>query len=510
MSDGKPLAVNLLHTLDNMLKSYVETDHLDVLVNEVIANGLDEFRKNSMKDGRIEIKFERIDKDSGYIEFHNNAPPMTENQFIVKYHTLSESDKNVGAGIGFAGVGAKLFTASDQGGEIVTITGKGKNDFMASKMYRKDSDILYKTTKDFPLEEILDHKKHVHKYGTTYRARLTDFAFRQLKEKLVKKIQKWWNFALITKQFTITIEGRQVLPWEPKGDKYKRLFTWKKNKIPAICYVSKETIPEERRHIVLTVYGKRVENNLLENPIRIKGDYSNRIFCIADVSVLAKFLRLNKESFDKNWQTNDCRNKIKENFWKFLELQGLIKKESGEASHSTIVNELTKRLDILLNKKEFKDLNPFLNPRKREVPTLDPDGNIVVTEVPGESAGGGKGKGKGGKGRGHGTGTSYVQDDEGNDPGSMRERRSKGIHIIPAYNIKTHEEEAFVDLLQGGIVVDMVHPFFLQCANNLSLRDFNLNRILIEALIKFKNDEVTWDAKETLNHYRDLLHACWS
>lgn len=510
MTEGKPLPVNLLHTLENMLKSYVETDHLDILVNEVIANGLDEFRKKSMLNGKIEIKFDRVSKDFGYIEFHNNAPPMTENQFIVKYHTLSESNKTIGDGIGFAGVGAKLFTASDHGGEIITITGKGKDNFMASVMYRKDDDVLHKTTKDYPLEEIFDHTKYFHKFGTTYRARLSDFAFRQLKQKLEQKIQKWWNYALITKKFTVTIEGKQVQPWEPRGDKFKRTFTWKKAKILAICYISKESIPEERRHIVLTVYGKRVENNLLENPIRIKGDYSNRIFCIVDVSVLAKYLTLNKESFEKHWQTNDCRNKVKENFWKFLESQGLIKKESTEVSNTTVVNELTKRLDELLNKKEFKDLNPFLNPRKREVPTLDPEGNIVVTEVPGESAGGGKGKGKGGRGSGHGTGISYVQDDEGNDPGSMQERRSKGIQIIPAYNITSHDEEAFVDLLQGGIVVDMKHPFFLLCANNPSLNNFNLNRILIESLIKFKNDEVTWDAKETLNHYRDLLHACWS
>ena len=70
MTEGKPLAVNLLRTLENMLKSYVETDHLDILVNEVIANGLDEFRKKSMTNGKIEIKFDRVSKDFGYIEFH--------------------------------------------------------------------------------------------------------------------------------------------------------------------------------------------------------------------------------------------------------------------------------------------------------------------------------------------------------------------------------------------------------------------------------------------------------
>ena len=41
---------------------------------------------------------------------------------------------------------------------------------------------------------------------------------------------------------------------------------------------------------------------------------------------------------------------------------------------------------------------------------------------------------------------------------------------------------------------------------------FNVNRVLIEALIKFKNEELkeNWDPIKTLNMYRDLLHKTWS
>ena len=41
---------------------------------------------------------------------------------------------------------------------------------------------------------------------------------------------------------------------------------------------------------------------------------------------------------------------------------------------------------------------------------------------------------------------------------------------------------------------------------------FNIRRLLIESLIKFKNDELkeNWDPAKTLNMYRDLLHKTWS
>ena len=115
--------------------------------------------------------------------------------------------------------------------------------------------------------------------------------------------------------------------------------------------------------------------------IQIKGDYANRVFCVADVSILSKHLRLNKESFEKNQQTGKCRNKIKESFWKFLEHEGLLRKERVNSDTNVVVNELTKKLDVLLNKKEFRELNPFLNPRNRVVPVPDENEGFAVSET---------------------------------------------------------------------------------------------------------------------------------
>jgi len=61
----------------------------------------------------------------------------------------------------------------------------------------------------------------------------------------------------------------------------------------------------------------------------------------------------------------------------------------------------------------------------------------------------------------------------------------------------------------------VLHPFYVRMRDLDKfgrLEKFNINRILIEALIKFKNEELkeTWDPLKTLQTYRDLLHKTWN
>ena len=378
MSGGDPLPVDRLHNLENLLDMYEYAEN-DVLVNEAIANAVDAFKDHSVTTRKINISFIKKDNNVGYLLFHNNAPPMTEKQFYGKdgYHKVSFSSKQKGHGIGFAGVGAKLFLASKQGGEIITVTGKGKNNFMASKMYRINHDVEFKTTEKHPLKEILNIPKYSHSFGTTYGVRLSLHAYRELKERISGIIQFWWNYALITKQITITIDEKVLSPWLPKGDKFKKIFNWKKQKIPALCFISKESIPEMYRHIVYTVFGKRIHHDPLDLAIRIKSDYANRVFCIVDLSILANQLTSNKENFKKNNSTSDCKTIVEDGFWEFLEDQKLLNVEFQQ-DIQVVTNELTKKIDQLLDTKDFKDLNPFLNTRKRNTLTLNNDTGDVV------------------------------------------------------------------------------------------------------------------------------------
>ena len=508
MTSGEPLPVDRIHNLENLLDMY-EYREIDILVNEAIANAVDAFREHSIKTGKIDISFVKKSRNAGYLIFHNNAPPMTAKQFYGKdgYHKVSFSSKQKGSGIGFAGIGAKLFLVSKQGGEIITVTGTGKDDFMASKMYRTTNDVEFKTTQKYPLKEILDIPGYFHSFGTTYSVRLISQAYQELKENLPGIIQFWWNYALITNQIAVSVDGKRLSPWLPLGDRFKKIFNWKKQQIPAFCFIAKDKIPEMRRHIVYTVFGKRITNKELDLAIRIKEDYSTRVFCIVDLSILADQLTSNKENFKKNLHTNDCKSKIENGFWKFLEEQKLLNVEFQQ-DIQVVTNDITKRLDQLLDTKNFKELNPFLFPRKRHALTLNEDGDTVVDIEQGSDPSSVDISQNGGDSGSDGT-ASLIENEDADRIASKKERKSKGIRLVFTKKLQTHNEEAKVETNAGAIVIDALHPMYLRTKETKRVQNYNLVRIIIEALIRHKNEEVEWDTKETMYRFRNLLHAVW-
>ena len=507
----KSLDVDRVHVLEDLLDMYHFKDE-EVLVCEAFANAQDVFLEDNIKNPTIDVTLEKT-SSGGYINFHNNGTPMTKKQF-EKYHVIASSVKAKGGGIGFAGVGAKVFLASKVGGEIFTVTGDGKSNFMASRMLRTDDDVGMEEIND--LSKIFGNKTKP-KHGTTYRVRLNEHGYRYFKERLILIIQFWWNFALLKKQFTVIADGKKVEPYDPK-EKFRKQLTWKGKTLNCYCWVSRNEIPEQRRHIVYAVHGKRIFNETITQPIQLKEGVWNRVFCLVDVSHLAKHIRTDKESFQNNWETNQTRQAVQKFFIDFLKDQGLTTVDNTAKVQTTeIVNEFTQQLDRLLKTKDFKDLNPFLAPRKRMVPGPDDNGDITISDVPGDGLGDGEKPVNPGPGKepGTGDGTGFVEDDDGDQVGKLKERKSKGIRIIPTDKFPKEKEEAWVDLSQGAIVINLLHPFYVTMQNSDrfgKFEKFNVNRVLIEALIKFKNDELKdeWDPTKTLNMYRDLLHKTWS
>ena len=507
----KALPVDRLHVLEDLRDMYHFKD-VDVLVCEAFANAVDIFLEDKIKNPKIEITLEKVDENTGYINFHNNGTPMTKAQFD-KYHTIAAKVKQKGGGIGFAGVGAKVFLASKLGGEIFTVTGENNKKFFASRMAREDNDVGYEEIKD--LSKIFGNSKYQHKYGTTYRVRLNSHGYKDLQERLPSIVQFWWNYAILKKQFAVTVDGKSVEPFDPPGDKFKKSFTWKNHKINCFCWISTEEIPQERQHIVYAVHGKRIMNEPISTPVNFKQDYFYKVFCLVDVTHLAVHIRTDKESFQKNWETNGTRQAVQKFFVEFLTENGLLGRDIAQPKTSEIVNEATKDLDKLLSSVEFKDLDPFLTFRKRMLPTPDQNGDIPITETTGEGPVGGdepvEDPGEGG-GAGDGEGTSFVEDKDGKEPGKRKERKSRGIRIIPTEEHPDEPLEGWVAPEQGAIVINILHPFYqtmMESDRFGKFGHFNMIRVLIEALIRHKSDELNWDAKKTLDTQNGLLHKMW-
>jgi hypothetical protein len=173
-------------------------------------------------------------------------------------------------------------------------------------------------------------------------------------------------------------------------------------------------------------------------------------------------------------------------------------------------NELTKRLEELFKTKEFNQLNPFLATRTQKIPVLNIDGDTPISDISGDVVPEGKNGGKGdGTKPGTGDGISHVMDEDGNEIAKMKEKRAKGLHITYDDDIKNHIDEAIVSIAAGGVVIDTQHPFWLKCKKNRDLSNFNEMRIVIEALILYKNEGLEWDAEKTLKTYRDMIHKIW-
>ena len=107
----------------------VDTDHLlvdlarmydsgsEMVVSEVFGNAVD------VSATKLDVTT-GIDSQGKYIKFVNNGPPMSKDDF-VDYNTLARSSKQFGEGLGWAGIGAKLYLGIWKDSKIITTSSDG-------------------------------------------------------------------------------------------------------------------------------------------------------------------------------------------------------------------------------------------------------------------------------------------------------------------------------------------------------------------------------------------------
>ena len=505
----RPVTIKLLATLENMLGMY-EYDRMEVLVLEAVANGIDAGADT------IHISFGR-DSRGRYIAFHNNGVPMNETDF-ENYHMVSSSTKKKGEGIGFAGVGAKIFMAAWRDAEIITITGKG-NNVLVSRMWREerrgneDEVVWEANTDDTTVKSIAGHAVLDHKHGTTYRVKVPEEGHAWLRKNLKERLRFWFNAALASKQLSLIVEGVPVRPWNPGGRQFQKTSKHKDYRMLCHIWVAEDEIPVDLRHITYYVYGKRIKNESVDWIAQVKPRYEKRVFCMADVTVLANHLTTNKESFERNFHTNKIIGRIKRDFYEVLKNNGCMRDAPEEINDSRIVvNELTERLNKVLRTPELKQFNPFAKIVNQDLPITSNDGNVNVSEMAGSqvsmgSEGDASGEYNDAPG-GNPDEISHFEDEKSDKSGETKRRKSRGIGIIPL-DAPQDEREGWLDPSTGAVVYNVGHAFYKRVENNRSLHDYNLTRVVISSLIKAKNEEIEMDAVSTFKHFEDILHKVW-
>lgn len=499
---GKPLKVDIDHTLKNMLKMYAKVTPPQIVALEAIANGLDACAK------KISITFKEDGNDS-YVIFHNDGKPMNKKEFD-DYHTISASTKQKGKGIGFAGVGAKIFLAAFDAAEIITITGKG-TDVLASRMYNNPSAQYDSTLENIPLEQIVDTKKIDQKYGTMYKVKYQRSDFIKFRNDITEFIQYWFNYLLTAKKVEIKVEGKVVEPWQPKGDLFKKVATYKKKQISCYILIAKSDIPETKRHIIYYAYGKRIMSEIPEFIYHVKDNQKNKICCMADVTVLADHLTTNKEEFESHKNVGDVKKIVRKIFRDLLvEHRIIVEVKPQNIGNNVMVNELTKRLDKIFQNPKFKFLNPFSNPSLHYIPAKDKDGNIVITEVDGKQKGkGSKGNSKRGDGLssvGDQEGTGYTEDDEGLDIGKRKPKKTRGVSI-QLVDEPDDPRESWVD--DSKVLTYNEGHMFNKKFKDSYLFEYHFARECISALIRDKSDQVNMNPATTLKYAEQIFQEAW-
>ena len=138
MSTEYDMEFDNLHALENFLDIYDRPG--EAVVTEAIANSVD------ADSSRVDIKFGLDPSGKRIISFQDDGPGMNEKQF-ADYHIAAKQNKVKGEGIGFAGIGAKVYIGRDfQDAQIFTETCCG-NNALASVMYKVGRKIKWKYLK---------------------------------------------------------------------------------------------------------------------------------------------------------------------------------------------------------------------------------------------------------------------------------------------------------------------------------------------------------------------------
>ena len=502
------MPVDTKHSLEMQTKMYQYPPHVTV-VQEIIANANDAFEQSNMKNGVVDISLTN-DSEYGYIIFHNNATPIPKKFFETGYQTLFKSSKTIGSGIGFVGIGAKIFLASPDGGEIITIT--GDKEIMAARWRWSEQGPQYITSLKQPISEVVNLKKFSHKNGTTFICRLSLEKYSELKNELENIVRFWWNYALLTKIFEIKINGKLVTPDIPKGNKkYTKKFRIGGNDVNCIFWISDIEVPEDFQNIIYVVHGKRIEHDKLDTSLRVKGNYGNRIFCYANVPMLSKYVTTSKEHFEKQKNTSQIKNRVKEEFWKFVEEQDLLKSNTKDFTKNIELDRLTQKLNRLLQSSKFKDLNPFLAKREREIPVESKDGKEHLSETIGFQNTGKDAKQQSPGGLfGEETGKGNVFDEKGPKSGDIKIKHARGFNIGEIEHDESEKREAYVSD-NNELIINIGHPFYKKIQNTLLIGEFHKYKIVVEALIRFQaeNAPENWTVETALDKSRELLHSLW-
>lgn len=342
--------VNIRRLAQNIADQYPFEPELATLI-ELVANALD------AKARTIDIQI-----SDGIIQVTDDGVGMTRKEF-GEYHDFATTTKERGAGIGFAGQGAKL--ALNFCDKIITET-RSKNYHDATTWRLQDDEAPYHYIEERTLSRTgtrvslyLERGRKSFYTPTLVKQVLEDHYFPLLDQQLIRvytgerpllkggkgRLEVYRTLykeglAFIVSGSVITrnpIEATLEHPKELSILRYGKAQGW------GFFGLAKETLPEHLQGVAITTYGKVIERTWFKKEPRHK----NRIFGWIEAPYLIKAVTTDKCRFqrgNKDWESFFRKAQIE--FSKWLEEAGLIEKAEPRPLAFT---ELEREINRILN-----------------------------------------------------------------------------------------------------------------------------------------------------------------
>ena len=448
------IQIDIVHALRDFLDAY--DNHTEMVVTEAIANAID------VDATKVDIKFEGGLEDDTWVSFHNNGPAMNKKQFD-DYHVLARSNKLKGKGIGFAGIGAKVYLAAWTDTIIHTESTDGTTS-MASNMFIKNNELVAKY-----LEPVLKQP------GTLYKIRLKQMDYDYLVNNLENIISNVFDPAILN-GLSIKINGKSVNVWDPKCEfKKKTTVHDKPMKFSVSLCVTTDDLPVKKSWMQYHVKGKIITTKKPNWQFEVKSKFQKRIHVYIDAIDMSDQLNLNKTDFKTG---HGCKiapvsKIINKHVFKILKENKYIENSAPKNWENS---SLTKFFDKLFKNPKYAFLNP------------------------GVRGGNDSGKGKGGGGSKTGKSKSGPQ-----LPAEPKPRPDGGGNLSIGYVTPSNDKrDGWLDSETNKLMVNVNHPLYLKYENNLPARNQRMCHILTRVLIINSLPENPMDADEAFNLQTEL------
>lgn len=452
MSGERDMKIDVMHALEDFLDAY--DNKAEMVVTEAIANAID------VKASEISMELKAGLDDKRTVSFHNDGPPMTKNQFN-DYHVIARSSKSKGAGIGFAGIGAKVYLAAWNKASIRTETGNGKTAH-ASQMYVKKRTLKWREV-----------ESNLKESGTRYRVDLRPQDYEYLERRAEYLVSNVFDPAL-AKGLKISIDGKPVEPWNPMRELSKTLNVSVNDKrFPIALSITKQDVPAHKRHMQYHVSGKVICTRPPDWMPEVKPEYSNRIHAYVDATAVSDKLNLTKTGFKQGARV--AFKDIEKQIYRALDKAGYIGDDVTKKFQKT---QLTRFFEKLFKDPKYEFLNP----------------NAIGGRSPGSGPENG-GKGTAGKKRGGGSSSGS----------NNKNKRGGGSFEIVVVNKPDDAREGWLDPSTNKIVMNGEHPLYVKYENNTSAKNQRIATILTSVLIKNASAKKSMDANQALTLQNELL-----